>query len=70
VIAAVALAVAGVSGAAAAQGSGSETPTAAARQAIEGGTAKNVILFLGDGMSDSEVTIARVASVSSAPRWS
>ena len=29
------------------------------RDAIGGGRAKNVILFLGDGMGDSEITIAR-----------
>jgi alkaline phosphatase len=29
------------------------------RQAIDGGQAKNVILLLGDGMGDSEITIAR-----------
>ena len=29
------------------------------REAIDGGRAKNVILFLGDGMGDSEITIAR-----------
>ena len=31
----------------------------AVQQAIDGGRAKNVILFLGDGMGDSEITIAR-----------
>ncbi len=29
------------------------------RAAIQGGRAKHVILFLGDGMGDSEITIAR-----------
>jgi alkaline phosphatase len=29
------------------------------REAIDGGRAKNVILFIGDGMGDSEITIAR-----------
>src|SRR4029078_5149351 len=29
------------------------------RKAVDGGRAKNVILFLGDGMGDSEITIAR-----------
>jgi len=29
------------------------------REAIDGGRAKNVILFLGDGMGDSEITVAR-----------
>jgi alkaline phosphatase len=31
----------------------------ALRRAIDGGPARNVILFLGDGMGDSEMTIAR-----------
>jgi alkaline phosphatase len=29
------------------------------RKAIDGGRAKNVLLFIGDGMGDSEITIAR-----------
>lgn len=33
--------------------------TQAVRQAIVGGKAKNVILLIGDGMGDSEITIAR-----------
>ncbi|MCV2394836.1 alkaline phosphatase [Actinotalea sp. M2MS4P-6] len=33
--------------------------TAAVRQAIDGGRARNVILLIGDGMGDSEITIAR-----------
>ncbi len=33
--------------------------TAAARQQIQGGKARNVILLIGDGMGDSEITIAR-----------
>ncbi len=33
--------------------------TRAVRDAIEGGRAKNVILLIGDGMGDSEITIAR-----------
>ena len=33
--------------------------TKAVRNAIEGGRAKNVILLIGDGMGDSEITIAR-----------
>ena len=36
-----------------------EDRTQDVRQAIEGGRAKNVIMFLGDGMGDSEITIAR-----------
>jgi alkaline phosphatase len=33
--------------------------TQAAKQAIKGGKARNVILLIGDGMGDSEITIAR-----------
>jgi alkaline phosphatase len=33
--------------------------TRAVRDAIEGGRARNVILLIGDGMGDSEITIAR-----------
>ncbi|MFC0004849.1 alkaline phosphatase [Micromonospora siamensis] len=33
--------------------------TREARQAIQGGKARNVILLIGDGMGDSEITIAR-----------
>lgn len=33
--------------------------TSDARSAIRGGTARNVILFIGDGMGDSEITVAR-----------
>jgi alkaline phosphatase len=33
--------------------------TKAVRAAVQGGTAKNVILLIGDGMGDSEITIAR-----------
>src|SRR5690349_10520972 len=33
--------------------------TRAVRDALDGGRARNVILFLGDGMGDSEITIAR-----------
>ncbi|HZT75323.1 MAG TPA: alkaline phosphatase [Vicinamibacterales bacterium] len=29
------------------------------RQSIVGGTARNVLLFIGDGMGDSEITLAR-----------
>ena len=38
------------------------------RRAIDGGTAKNVIMFLGDGMGDSEITIARNYAVGAAGR--
>src|SRR3954463_6996017 len=33
--------------------------TQAAKQAVKGGKARNVILLIGDGMGDSEITIAR-----------
>lgn len=33
--------------------------TQALKQAIQGGSAKNVILLIGDGMGDSEITVAR-----------
>jgi alkaline phosphatase len=39
-----------------------------ARRAIDGGTARNVILLLGDGMGDSEITIARNYQVGAAGR--
>ena len=42
--------------------------TQAARQAIIGGRARNVILLLGDGMGDSEITIARNYPVGAAGR--
>ena len=38
------------------------------RRAIDGGRARNVILFLGDGMGDSEITIARNYQVGAAGR--
>ncbi len=44
--------------------------THAARQAIVGGKARNVILLIGDGMGDSEITIARNYSVGAAGRLS
>jgi alkaline phosphatase len=53
-VAAVAVATAGT---AALASDGDRTP--AARAAIKGGTARNVILFIGDGMGDSEITAAR-----------
>jgi alkaline phosphatase len=51
-----ALASAGVAGA---THSDNGDRTNEVRRAIEGGRAKNVIMFLGDGMGDSEITIAR-----------
>jgi alkaline phosphatase len=50
---------------------GSNTPSDKTQQlkhAIVGGRAKNVILFLGDGMGDSEITIARNYHVGAAGR--
>lgn len=38
------------------------------RQAIQGGKARNVILLIGDGMGDSEITIARNYAVGAAGR--
>ncbi|HEY1278104.1 MAG TPA: alkaline phosphatase, partial [Acidimicrobiales bacterium] len=55
-----ALAVAGlVAATTAGAGSSDGDRTREVRQAIDGGKAKNVIMFLGDGMGDSEITIAR-----------
>lgn len=42
--------------------------TQAARKAIQGGKARNVILLIGDGMGDSEITAARNYSVGAAGR--
>ncbi|GAA4361598.1 alkaline phosphatase [Angustibacter luteus] len=42
--------------------------TQAARQAIQGGKARNVILLIGDGMGDSEITSARNYQVGAAGR--
>jgi alkaline phosphatase len=47
---------------------GHDDNTQAARQAIQGGRARNVILLLGDGMGDSEITIARNYQVGAAGR--
>lgn len=43
-------------------------PFEALRDAIDGGRAKNVILLIGDGMGDSEITIARNYQVGAAGR--
>jgi len=40
------------------------------KQSIKGGKAKNVIMFLGDGMGDSEITIARNYAEGAAGRLS
>jgi alkaline phosphatase len=42
----------------------------AAKNAIKGGKARNVILLIGDGMGDSEITIARNYQVGAAGRLS
>jgi len=42
--------------------------TDAVRQAVTGGQARNIILFLGDGMGDSEITAARNYAVGAAGR--
>jgi alkaline phosphatase len=44
--------------------------TKAAAKAIKGGKARNVILLIGDGMGDSEITIARNYQVGAAGRLS
>lgn len=54
---------------AAALGAGSHADnTSAAKRAIQGGKARSVILLIGDGMGDSEITIARNYSVGAAGR--
>ena len=47
-----------------------EDRSAEVAAAIDGGTAKNVILLIGDGMGDSEITIARNYAVGAAGRLS
>jgi alkaline phosphatase/streptomycin-6-phosphatase len=42
--------------------------TEAVRQAAVGGTARNILLFIGDGMGDSEITLARNYAVGAAGR--
>jgi len=42
--------------------------TEGVRQAIVGGTARNILLFIGDGMGDSEITLARNYAVGAAGR--
>ena len=49
----------GVLGTSVASASVSSDRTRSVRNAIEGGHARNVILLIGDGMGDSEITIAR-----------
>jgi alkaline phosphatase len=43
--------------------------TASIRHALDGGRAKNVIFFLGDGMGDSEITIARNYALGASGRF-
>ena len=38
------------------------------RDAIEGGAARQIILYIGDGMGDSEITLARNYAVGAAGR--
>lgn len=64
-IAAAAAAVVALPVAALAAGSHSDN-TSAAKHAIQGGKARNVILLIGDGMGDSEITIARNYSLGAA----
>jgi len=42
--------------------------TETVRQAVVGGTARNILLFIGDGMGDSEITLARNYSVGAGGR--
>ena len=49
-------------------GDAHQDKTQAAKQAIKGGKARNVILLIGDGMGDSEITIARNYQVGAAGR--
>lgn len=43
--------------------------TAAVREQLRGGAAKNVILLIGDGMGDSEITVARNYALGAAGRF-
>ena len=65
-----AVAVGGATIGATAAVAGKGDPASAARHAIKGGTARNVILFIGDGMGDSEITIARDYAKGAAGRLS
>jgi len=63
-MAGVAVAVLGVTGAAVAGAANpSKDRTQDVRRALDGGRARNVIMLIGDGMGDSEITIARKARV-------
>ena len=43
--------------------------TAAVKEQLRGGAAKNVILLIGDGMGDSEITVARNYALGAAGRF-
>jgi alkaline phosphatase/streptomycin-6-phosphatase len=49
-------------------GSGAADRTRMVAKAVEGGRARNVLLFIGDGMGDSEITIARNYAVGAGGR--
>jgi alkaline phosphatase len=49
-------------------GSGAADRTREVAKAVEGGGARNVLLFIGDGMGDSEIAIARNYAAGAAGR--
>ena len=59
IVAAAALVAAGLTGARVLTRPDHDDQGESLRRAIDGGRARNVIMFLGDGMGDSEITIAR-----------
>ena len=61
------LLVAAVTGAAVAGEEGDRT--ASVKHELKGGKAKNIILFIGDGMGESEITIARDYALGAAGRF-
>ena len=65
---AIGAAVVVLTGAAVAASAVQDDRSKAVRSAIDGGKAKNVILLIGDGMGDSEITIARNYTVGAAGR--
>ena len=71
-MAALAIVVAGLSGATALlNGRGPKDQNDDLKKAIDSGRARNVILFIGDGMGDSEITAARnyQVGVNGGCRW-
>ncbi|MGW8378368.1 alkaline phosphatase [Streptomyces sp. ODS28] len=68
VVAAAGAAAVAVPYAAGAFAQGAQQTREQARQAVQGGRAKNVILLIGDGMGDSEITLARNYTVGAAGR--